>query len=144
MNIDERRKILVDALRSGKYEFGRASLRRGNRNDESCVWCVGGAMCEEYRLLNPETSSWAMQGYYSYAFNTNSDKYRIESNSLVPTNAVLEFYGLSIQTRDRLIAINDYTNEDGEKVVGFEEMATILQGVFDEVGIEKGELYEED
>ena len=149
MNVNERRKILIDALRSGKYELGRGHLRKilsPMNEDNDCVWCIGGAMCEEYRLLNEDTSFWKpfdVESDRTYMFYTESDDYDLESSRLVPSKAVLDFYGMSYQTLDRIVDLNDHLNEDGEMVINdLVEMAPILDSIFNEVGIEKGEWHE--
>lgn len=58
MELQERRELLIAALRSDQYEFGKRMLRRESLASQKCVFCFAGVMCEIYRLAHPESSRW--------------------------------------------------------------------------------------
>ena len=151
MNIEQNRKSLIEALRSEKYGFGRGYLRKAVNPTETsqiCVWCIGGVMCEEYRLANPLTSWWEPEiedgretnayGSRSFVFFTKTDKYGRESSVFVPTKAVLNYYGISWKILDDLVSVND--NDEGENVLeNLSEIVGILEQTFNDHGIVEGE-----
>lgn len=53
----ERVQMLIDALRSGKYEQLKVLLHTTNRDSKQC-YCITGLMCEIYRQHNPHTTRW--------------------------------------------------------------------------------------
>ena len=132
MNIEQNRKELIDDLRSDKYAFGVNVLRRISPayEVEDCEWCIGGIMCEHYRRVNADTSYWEIIDNKLYEFYSNTEEYGLQSSVLLPTRSVLDFYGITWGTMDRLSHCND------NLVRNLREMANFAESIFNEVGIQ--------
>ena len=97
MEMRARRQLLIDALRSGKYQFGRGEMKRKVNEGEMCTFCVAGVMCEEYRLLHPGSSRWLYptDEFSSTCFYDDRDQFKDDCYYWSrPPDSVLEFFGM--------------------------------------------------
>ena len=97
MEMKDRQKTLLDALRSGKYQFGRGKLRRKTDEPDMCLFCVAGVMCEVYRLFHLESSKWISleNGKMEMGFRDEMDEDKNVYDYITTTpNTVIDFFGL--------------------------------------------------
>ena len=128
MDMNERREMLLVALRDGVYQFGQGYLRVGKDNKiEECQFCFFGVACEEYRQLHPLSSWWKSRDYGLFAFSCKSDEYGNEISHINPPKAVTDYFGIPDERKAGLFMSNDgHETED----FGLSDMADILEKIW--------------
>lgn len=121
----EVKQVWLKALRSGDYQQGRKRLKSDNH------MCCLGVLCEEYRKVHPETSSWKSINCLE-RFTTDIDPAG-ESYFGIPPPAVVAWAGLSQDNPtitiknpvgDDIESSLAYHNDEG---ASFAEIADIIE-----------------
>lgn len=124
MEMKEKQQLLVDALRSGKYQFGSGYLRRKDDRNDMCEFCVAGVMCEEYRLLYPETSRWVEKNIEDpiMCFYDDNDDHKDDYTYWAnPPDTVIDFFGMQHNREEAEYAgVHKYLNM--EDIVGMNDL----------------------
>ena len=101
--IKERRKELVDALRSGEYRQGIGRMKR-EVNDNDFVYCPLGVACEIYRKHHIIISKWTVGITAAKGFQIGKSGIRFQ----FPPPLVEEFFGFSNNNVKNIATMNDW------------------------------------
>ena len=107
--LTERRKKLIDALRSGKYKYGKGVMRRKPKDsqmDGMCEFCIMGVACEVFRLEYPRESRWIEYTGDVMSFEVGNNQYA-DDKPYTPVAAVLTYFSMSFDDVDNLVGAND-------------------------------------
>ena len=130
MDVKKNRAELIEALRSGKYEQGRMSLKVTNDLNQT-LYCPLGIACEIYHKHNPDNSGWLDNYYHDSQLRAFSiDKGVCGSISATsPPSEVAEFFGFSGYDVGTIMVNNDTHHKDFDFVADLIESLPIYKGV---------------
>lgn len=130
MSTVENRRILVNALRSGEYEYGRGELRSIGLTSSGSVGechCVFGVACNEYQKLHPKISQWILGGTEEekyWVFHSKNEDYGESEDNCYPPTAVTAFFGITLDQQRELMGYND------NQCASFFQMAEKMEEMF--------------
>lgn len=104
----------VAALRSGKYKQGEGFLRKGENE-----FCCLGVLCD----INQDVGQWEQINGNNY-FTTEDDHDGIDTEL---TNYLRDHFDIGNVSEERLIRMNDATNEFKDNKHSFEEIADYIE-----------------
>ena len=120
--VERNRRVLLDALRSGEYNYGRGVLREEHEmetTDEVVdLWCFFGVCCDVFHKTCPEVSRWSDN---KFRFECNTEVHGSEVSKYYPPYAVLDFFGISPERQTFFMNMNDRDCDT------FEDMAIIFE-----------------
>ena len=128
MDTSANRRLLLDALRSGEYEYGRGELRSigtVSSGDIGECFCVFGVACDVFSK-HTSTGKWVELLEDEFTFECETDDYGLEDNSCYPPVAVIDFFGITLDQQRHLMSYND------NNCASFFQMANKIEEMFNE------------